>query len=129
MRVHSFKALAAGGLFLGLVLAAAATRASTTDHVMYVTFSGAVALPGVELSAGTYVFELADGISDHSVVRVSSKDRRKTYLQAFTNPIERPRNLKEGQIVTLGESARGVAPQVRAWYPDGASMGREFIYP
>ncbi len=128
MRANKLKVAAVGGLFLAIVLACATSRASTAEHTMYLTFSGRVALPGVELPAGTYVFELAAPTSDMSLVRVLSRDRRKTYLLAFTNPVARPHNLRAGQVITLGEGARGVAPQVRAWFPDETSTGREFIY-
>ena len=86
-----------------------------------------MALPGVELAAGTYMFELASA-NNNSVVRVSSADRRKHYLLALTYAVDRPASLAPGQAIVLGEAARGQAPQVQAWFPDGQRQGRHFIY-
>jgi hypothetical protein len=97
------------------------------NRMNYLTFSGPVALPGTELAAGTYVFELAAPMSDLSLVRVLSRDRSKVYLLAFTNRVERPSNLGSN-VVTLGESPKGTPPPILAWYPIGDSLGREFIY-
>jgi hypothetical protein len=94
----------------------------------YLTFSRPVALPGVELAAGTYVFELAAPLTDHSLVRVLNRDRSKIYLLAFTNAIDRPVGRHSDNVVTLGESARGTPPPILAWYPIGDSIGREFVY-
>ncbi len=96
-------------------------------HRDYVTFSGAVSLPGVTLPAGTYRFEVPDvGMAD-GIVSVSSRDGRKVYLTQFTNVIDRPRG-GESLNVTLGEAAPGTAPQVKAWFPIGEGSGRQFIY-
>jgi hypothetical protein len=122
------KALALVGVLAGMVMGTASPRAVTLERTMYLTFSRPVAIPGAELAAGTYVFELAAPISSSGAVRVLSRDRRTIYLLAFTNEISRPANLKPGQVVTLGESAKGVPPPVTAWFPDESSTGRQFIY-
>jgi hypothetical protein len=122
------KALALVGVLGGLVMGTASPRAVTLERTMYLTFSRPVAIPGAELAAGTYVFELAAPMSASGAVRVLSRDRRTIYLLAFTNEISRPANLKPGQVVTLGESAKGVPPPVTAWFPDESSTGRQFIY-
>ena len=117
-----------GGVLLSLVGGAGSIQASSFDHTMYITFSRAVALPGVELSAGTYIFELANSVSDQSLVRVASMDRRKVYLTAFTLPVGRPATLRQGQVITFGEVVSGKAPRVRTWFPPESSYGREFMY-
>jgi hypothetical protein len=123
---RNVKVAAIGALFLGLVVAGV-TRAQTgPERTTYLTFSGAVALPGVELTAGTYIFELPSNMSN-GVVRVSSRDRRQVYLTAFTNQIDRPVG-GEKMIVSLGEAPAGVAPPIKAWFPIGESTGRQFIY-
>ena len=58
---------------------------------------------------------------------VSSRDRSKIYLMAFTNFIERPAGLRADQVVSLGEAPRGIAPPVKAWFPVDGS-GHQFIY-
>ena len=117
-----------GALVVGLCLAASAHAIGTVNQTTYLTFSGDVALPGVKLTAGTYVFELASPLSSPSLVRVLSRDRRQIFLLAFTNMVARPVGADRSKAVSLGEARRGEAPPVTAWYPTDASMGREFIY-
>jgi hypothetical protein len=120
------KVAAIGALFLGLVVAGVTHAQSGPDRTTYLTFSGAVALPGVELAAGTYIFELPSNMS-HGLVRVSSRDRRQVYLTAFTHEIDRPAGDDKLQI-SLGEAPAGVAPPIKAWFPSGERHGRQFIY-
>jgi hypothetical protein len=94
----------------------------------YVTFGSPVALPGVSLAAGTYVFELASPAGDQSIVRVSSRDRARTYMTAFTRIVDRPVSLPAGQMIVFGETTPGQPATVLAWYPDGDVTGRQFIY-
>jgi hypothetical protein len=117
-----------GGVVLGLVGATVPTRADVTDRTMYITFNRPVALPGVELRAGTYVFELAAPTNTNALVRVTSKNRDKVYLMAFTVGVDRPRSMRADQVVTLGEAAPGKAPRIHVWFPAGESQGRQFIY-
>jgi hypothetical protein len=126
MRIKT--ALAACGT-IAMLLATATTGGAigTASDTNYLTFSGAVALPGVELQAGTYIFERASS-TDLTLVRVLSSDRKQVFLTAFTNTVDRPDNLPSDQVVSLGESARGVAPPIRIWYPIYNSIGHEFIY-
>jgi hypothetical protein len=126
MRIKT--ALAACGT-IAMLLATATTGGAlgTASDTNYLTFSRAVALPGVELQAGTYIFERASS-TDLTLVRVLSADRNKVFLTAFTNTVDRPDNLPSDQIVSLGESPRGVAPPIRIWYPIYNSVGHQFIY-
>src|SRR5262249_34057939 len=67
------------------------------------TFSGPVALPGVTLPGGTYIFEgLPDTNPDIVVVR--SDDRSKVYFMAMTERVDRPKGLSRKSMVTFGES-------------------------
>ena len=120
---------AVGALFL-FVAATASTSAwvDSASRASFVTFNHSVALPGAQLSAGTYVFELAAPHSSMNLVRVSSRDRKKVYLTVFTNLIDRPAGMPADRIITLGE-ARGDGPApVRTWFPSPSGGGHEFIY-
>jgi hypothetical protein len=44
-------------------------------------------------------------------------------------PVSRPAGLSVDQLVTVAETARGVARRIAAWYPIGASHGQAFRYP
>ena len=118
-----------GALFL-LVAATATTRAwvDGASRASYVTFNRPVMMPGAELSAGTYIFELAAPHSNLNLVRVSSRDRTKIYLTAFTLIVDRPAGMPEDRTVTLGEARAGAAPPVRTWFPSKTGSGHQFIY-
>jgi len=126
----NLKVAAIGALFLGLVAAAGSSIAAGTvdTHTNYITFSRSVALPGVELAAGTYIFETPTNSMSNSIVRVSSRDRRKVFLTAYTRQVERAKNDRGKVLVTLGEATPGAAPPVSAWFPIGESVGHQFIY-
>jgi hypothetical protein len=122
-----WRVTAVGLALTGLLAATPGTiKAWPNYHTTYLTFSRSVALPGVTLPAGTYIFELP--ADDRSVVRVSSRNRSKIFFAALTFIVDRPRGVKEDQHVTLGEARRGEAPPLRAWYPSSEQTGREFIY-
>jgi hypothetical protein len=126
----NLKLAAVGALSLGLIVSAAGTaRSGSADqHTNYITFSGGVALPGVELAAGTYIFETPTNAMSNSIVRVTSRDRRKVLLTAYTRDVARPKNDNGKLIVSLGEAAPGSLPTVSVWFPIGESVGHQFIY-
>ena len=119
------RAAAVGGVVFGLLLATAAGHAWAGNRST-LTFSGAVALPNGTIGAGTYTFEVANPVSGGDIVSVRTKDRV-CYL-GFTKRIERPRGMRDDQLVSLGESRIGVAPPVLAWYPTSETRGYEFIF-
>lgn len=119
------------GTIVAVAVATPALLRATTNpaRTTYITFSGATALPGVALTPGTYVFELASPTGDTSIVRVSNRDRSRTYLTAFTRIVNRPSTLAARQMITFGEAAAGSPSTIVAWYPEGEGTGRQFIYP
>ena len=84
--------------------------------------------PGVELAAGTYIFEVVNPNGGSDVVRVLSRDRKKTYLMRIDALRDRPSGGNLDATITLGETAAGIPPKVKAWYPQSETRGREFIY-
>ena len=128
MANHKLVSALCGAAVLAIMLApgAGAVDASKTT---YLTFSRPVALPGVSLGAGTYIFEIANPDTSANVVRVMSRDRSIAYFMGFTRPVERPHGMKREQSVSLGEAAAGVAPPITAWWPQFESTGRQFVYP
>jgi hypothetical protein len=122
-------ALTLGGALVALMTTVSASTWTDPARTTYLTFRQPVSLPGVELAAGTYIFELADAGKSMDLVRVSSRDRSKVYLMAFTTLVNRPAGMRPDRMVTLGEASRGVAPPIRAWYPnDDTNKGHAFIY-
>jgi hypothetical protein len=125
---HKWVLTTFGAAILGLIVAASGEAWGTVNNTNYLTFSGPVALPGVSLPGGTYIFELADSASNRNVVVVRSRDRSKQYLMAFTTPISRPHDLPADRLVTFGEASTGTPPPITAWYPDRSSSGYRFLY-
>ncbi len=118
------------------LLVVCATALITTDsiranvaenHVMHLTFSRPVALPGVVLASGTYIFEMPDPVGAPDVVRVLSRDRKTVYFSAFTYEVSRPANLPREQLVSFAESAADRAVPIAIWWSEG-SVGRQFMY-
>jgi hypothetical protein len=124
---HSRLTLVGVVLLVVVAAASAGVRASDSEKTTYLTFNRSVALPGAELAPGTYIFELASATTGAGSVRVSSRDRSRIYLTAFTRNIDRPTGLAANHFVLIGEASVG-APPVRAWFPEGANQGYEFIY-
>ena len=73
-------------------------------------------------------FIVPDPNGGSDVVRVISRDRKKTYLMKLTRPVERQSGGNLDASITLGETAAGAPPKVKAWYPQNETRGREFIY-
>ena len=117
--------LAAGVVFLAIFVAS--LSAVTFNKTMYVQFSGNVALPGVVLPEGDYLFELADPMTSRSVVRVQNRQRSQLFLQAITRKVARHPSIKAGTL-KLGEASAAAPRRILVWYPEDDSQGYEFIY-
>jgi hypothetical protein len=111
------------------VAALASVHADSWRDTTYVTFSGSVALPGVTLPAGTYIFERADILSSRNIVQVTSRDRSRVYLVTLTDRTFRPAGWPTNRHISLGEAPAGGVPPVLAWYPVDENVGHRFIYP
>jgi hypothetical protein len=113
------------------VLAMLATRVAAQDtntqERTFMTFSGAVEMPGVTLPAGTYVFRLAD-TPTRNVVQVLSKDEKDILGQWTFVQAPRPR-ATDDTVVMFKENKEGAMPAVQYWYYPGETIGKEFIYP
>src|SRR5690242_8637418 len=74
-----------------------------------VTFSGPTEIPGQVLSAGTYVFKLADSQSDRNIVQVFNKDETRLYGTFLAIPDYRLEPADK-PVITFEERAAG-APE------------------
>ena len=107
---------------------AAPTGAAEWGQMDRITFSGAVALPGVVLPAGSYTFEIANPQSSLTIVRVTQNNTHRVYFAGFTQAVKRPDGLPRGEMVTFGEAAAGEAIPITVWYPAGGPRGHRFVY-
>jgi hypothetical protein len=114
---------------VALIVAAtmnAASQASTPlTETNNLTFRTPVALPGVTLAPGTYVFE-RDRNDSARMVRVKSTNYQRLYFVGFTTNVIRPRGMKGP--VAFGEADAGQPIPIIAWYPVGSNEGHQFRY-
>ena len=89
-------------------------KADLTGSRHYVTFSGPVALPGVTLKPGTYVFEMPSSTTGLYVVSVRDAAGSRPCFIGLTQRIERP----------AGNVPPVMLPII-AWYPRGESAGHK----
>jgi hypothetical protein len=119
---------AAALVAIGTLTLAGSLNATTIAHTNYVTVSAPIALPGVSLPAGTYIFEVPLEPASLDVVRVRSRDGRKVYLTAFTQTVARPVGQAGRSALVFGEAASGTPAPVTIWFPVGERIGHRFIY-
>jgi hypothetical protein len=118
-------ALACAGL-LGILHPNA--TADEWDKKTTFTFSGPVEIPGLVLPAGTYVFKLADSISDRNIVQVFNEAENHLYGTFIAIPDYRMKTPGK-PIITFEERAAGAPEAVKAWFYPGDNYGNEFVYP
>jgi hypothetical protein len=107
---------------------AAPVSAQPLDKRTLFTFSGPVALPGVTLPAGQYLFRLADPNSSSKVVQVLNADGTKPYGLFFTIAAERLEPASSPEVRFM-ETASGMPAAIRTWWYPGERRGYEFIFP
>jgi len=116
---------------LGVLAVASALATPVTagsSHTPYFTFSAPVRLPGVLLPPGTYVFDRLSPSLDPTVVRVMDRKSSKLYVIAFTRLVHRMEDRKLDPTITLGEAAKGAPRPISVWFPQGNTLGHQFIY-
>ena len=102
-------------------------KADGWDKETVVTFSNPVEVPGQVLSAGTYVFKLADTQSDRHVVQIFTEDRKllATILAVPDYRLEPT----EKTMISLEERPSGSPEAVGSWFYPGDNHGFKFVYP
>jgi hypothetical protein len=109
-------------------LVAPAAHADEYNKLTYVTFSGAVQVPGATLPAGTYTFKLADPENSRRVIQIWNKDATHLYTTLLTIPNQRFQPTDK-PVVLFKETASGEPQAVQAWFYPGDTFGEEFVYP
>ena len=101
--------------------------ADTADQRVFFTFSGPVALPGVGLAPGKYLFHRADPASPN-VVQVLSADGKRVFGMFFTIPVQRTEPAATPEVRFM-ETSPGSPLPIKTYWLQGDLMGHEFIYP
>jgi len=128
MRLRKIVHILCGVVLLGVVATTPTGAIENAQRTTYFTFRAPVALPGVTLPPGSYVFEVLNPDMSADLVRVSSRDHSKTYALQFTRHVHRDRRGDMKSIITLGEAASGTPQRIKTWFPENETTGREFLY-
>jgi hypothetical protein len=112
---------------LAVLTSGVAAQETNTSERTFLTFSGAVEMPGVTLQPGTYVFKLAD-TPTRNVVQVWDRDEKNMVGHWLFVQAERPQVSGE-TVVMFKETREGTTPAVQYWYFPGERIGKEFLYP
>jgi hypothetical protein len=104
-----------------------AAHADEWDLRTKLTFNRPIQIPGKVLSAGTYLFKLAD-TNDRHIVQVFNSDGTVLYATVMTFGTER-RNPSGDSVVTLAEQGPGRPDALLEWFYPGSTSGNAFIYP
>jgi hypothetical protein len=110
------------------LLSGSSARADEWDKKTILTFSQPFEIPGKVLPAGTYVFELADTMSDRHIVRIFNRDRSEVLATVMTIPDYRLTPTDQ-TVIKFGEVPAGSPETIRAWFYPGNTVGQEFVYP
>jgi len=119
--------LTASVLVVLVHMMASGANASTFDKRTYFTFNQSVALPGVTLPAGTYMFRLADPDTSRRVIQVSDKQGKESYALLLTMPAYRLDAAKDSEVRFL-ETPAGAPRAINAWWYVGDNTGYQFMY-
>ena len=113
---------------LAAFVATPAARADENDKLTYLTFSKPIQLPGVNLPAGRYRFQLADTQESRRVIKVQTEDGKKQLGMLLTMQ-NHLRDVPKDPVVLFRETAQGQPDAVKSFNYPGERIGYEFIYP
>lgn len=122
--------IAFGVALVGVMFSSSASG-QVWDKRTTVTFSAPIEIPGPTvqvLPAGTYVFRLADALSDRNVVQIYSKDESKIFATILAIPNFRLK-ATDKTVMPFAERTAGSPQAIRAWFYPGDNWGQEFVYP
>ena len=116
------KGPAKGSQFRESVTVQGVLGGSAQEH--HLTFSGPVALPGVALAPGTYIFSRPA----NNVLLVTNANR-KPYAMLSTVAASRNSATDRYEVVLGTPLADGAPRRIEAWFAAGDSNGQQLIYP
>ena len=125
MKINKVALLIAFAIASVLFLEVAA-HADEMDQSIKITFSQPIQIPGQILSAGTYLFKLADP-NDLDVVYVFNAEGTRLYASLDTITAER-RQPTGDTVVVLAEQPDGRPETLVKWFYPGNTSGHELVY-
>jgi hypothetical protein len=108
-------------------------QGSTVNKLTFLTFSGAVQVPGATLPAGRYAFRLADPDTQKIWQVLDAKQRHIIatffYVPTPDRTIEEMNAADGKPVVIFTETRQGVPPAIHVMYYPTDLSGSEFLYP
>jgi hypothetical protein len=95
---------------------------SAQEH--HLTFSGPVALPGVSLAPGTYIFS-----RPASNVLLVTNSKRQPYAMLSTIAAVRNSPSDRYEVILGAPLADGSPKRIEAWFAPGEANGQQLMYP
>src|SRR5713226_8070029 len=92
------------------------------------TIKETIQLPHTVLQPGTYVFKLADSLSDRHIVQIFNADETKVIATILAIPNYRLKPTDKS-VFRFWETPAGNPRAMRAWFYPGDNFGQEFVYP
>jgi hypothetical protein len=126
MRIVKMIQLAVCAFMLCAVLSPA-IKADDWDKKTVVTFADSIEIPGQVLPAGTYVFKLANSISDRHIVEIWTGDESQLLATILTIPDYRP-DAPNRTVFEYDERPGDSPMALHAWFFPGDHTGQEFVY-
>jgi hypothetical protein len=102
-------------------------RADQWDKETIVTFGEDVEIPGQILPAGTYVFRLADNLTDRHIVQIWTADQSRILATIMTIPNTRLES-RSRSVFEFDERPTGTPMALKAWFHPGDTTGEELVY-
>ena len=124
--IKTFQLCVCAALFC--IFLSAIANADAWDKKTVVTFSDSVEIPGQVLPAGTYVFKLANSISDRHIVQIWTGDETQLLATLMTVPDYRL-NPPDKTIFEFDERPGDSPMAIHSWFYPGDNMGQQFLYP
>ncbi len=103
-----------------------AAHASEADQLTKITFNQPVQVPGLVLSAGTYLFKRPDTF-DLNVVQIFNADGTHLYATIQAIPTEANETSDDTTLV-LAEQGASKPDLLLKWFYPGEPTGHEFLY-
>jgi hypothetical protein len=128
---NKLKIVALSGIFGLAFLTTKPVMADEFNKRTEFEFSGPVEIPGKVLSAGKYVFELADNSSDRNIVEVFSEDSKGNESVVATIPAipDYTPETPDKPVIHFEERHSGAPEAIQSWFYPGENTGWEFVYP
>jgi hypothetical protein len=103
-------------------------HADVLNQKTIMTFNQQVDIPGHALPAGTYMFKVADNVTDQNMVQIFNANGTKLYATVQTIPTIR-QNATSNTAITLAEQKSGEPDALLKWFYPGRLTGHQFVYP